>query len=168
VYTGNRCQERHFLLKFETDRKKREGAYWTDHFHPTLIQNGPHFCRCLLYIGLNMVRTGAIKHPSDWRCCGYHEHIGNGQRYKIIDIERLLKVLEMSQPPDYLFKWYNKTIESSLKSGIMQRQAIWTECAAVGNKQWIKQLGKKEIIFYNQQKYQQENEKEILTKRSLN
>ena len=150
-------------------RKKREGAYWTGRFHPTLIQNGPHFSRCLLYIGLNMVRTGVIKHPSDWRCCGYHELIGNRQRYKIIDTERLLKVLEMSKPLDYFFKWYDKTIESSLKSDIMRRQAIWTECAAVGDKQWIEQLannyviGKKEIILYTQQKYQQENEKEIFT-----
>ena len=99
----HRCQEHHFLLKFETDRKnytvrlreasikysisvldymitsnhvhllvfspdtdtlsramqfiqgttakdfnqrkKREGAYWTGHFNPTLIQNGTHFSK---------------------------------------------------------------------------------------------------------------------------
>jgi hypothetical protein len=39
----------------------------------------------------------------------------------------------------------------------MQRQAIWTECAAVGDKQWIEQLannyviGKKEIILNKQE-----------------
>ena len=28
-------------------RKKREGAFWRDRYHPTLIQNGEHLRRCL-------------------------------------------------------------------------------------------------------------------------
>jgi REP-associated tyrosine transposase len=152
-------------------RKKREGAYWAGRFHPTIIQSGPHLSRCLFYIGLNMVRTGLVKHPSEWRSCGYHELIGSKERYRIIDKEKLLKLLSMSNSPGQFHEWYNKTMESSLKSDIMQRQAIWTECVAVGDKQWIEQLadnyviGKKEIISYAPQKYQQKNEIEIFSLR---
>ncbi len=150
-------------------RKRREGAYWAGRFHPTLIQSGSHFSRCLFYIGLNMVRTGVIHHPSEWRCCGYHELTGRRQRYRIVDKEKLLKILSMSIDPDVFYKWYKITMESSLRSDIMQRQAIWTECSAVGDKEWIEQLadnyiiGKKEIISYSPQEYQQDNEKEAFS-----
>ena len=40
--------------------KKRQGAFWSDRFHSTRIQNGDHLRRCLFYIDLNMVRAGAI------------------------------------------------------------------------------------------------------------
>ena len=39
-------------------RKKREGSFWRDRYHTTLIQNGSHLCRCLIYVDLNMVRAG--------------------------------------------------------------------------------------------------------------
>jgi putative transposase len=150
-------------------RKKREGAFWTGRFRPTLIQSGPHLSRCLFYIGLNMVRAGEIDHPSKWHCCGYQELSGKKQRYRIIDKERLFKVLSMGYYPDQFYEWYNKTMESSLKSDIMQRQAIWTECAAVGDKYWIEKLadsfviGKKEIVSYSPQQYQQNSEKEAFS-----
>jgi hypothetical protein len=31
------------------------GAFWSDRYHPTLIQNGAHLGRCLFYIDMNMV-----------------------------------------------------------------------------------------------------------------
>ncbi|WP_232223097.1 transposase [Desulfosarcina sp. BuS5] len=47
-------------------RKKRKGAFWEDRYHATAIENGKHLIRCLIYIDLNMVRTGVIAHPSQW------------------------------------------------------------------------------------------------------
>lgn len=146
-------------------RKNREGSFWTGRFRPTLIQSGPHLSRCLFYIGMNMVRTGEIRHPSEWHCCGYHELSGQKQRYRIIDKEKLLTVLSTGNDLEQFYEWYLKTMEESLRSNIMQRQAIWTECVAVGDKQWIEKLadnyvvGKKEIVSYSPQRYQQDREK---------
>jgi len=39
-------------------RKKREGAFWRGRHRATLVQTGPHLCRCLFYIDMNMVRAG--------------------------------------------------------------------------------------------------------------
>ena len=50
--------------------KGREGAFWRDRYHPTLIENGEHLRRCLLYIDLNMVRAGLVDHPERWRRSG--------------------------------------------------------------------------------------------------
>jgi putative transposase len=47
-------------------RKKRKGAFGEDRYHATAIETGEHLLRCLVYIDLNMVRTGVIDHPSKW------------------------------------------------------------------------------------------------------
>ncbi len=47
------------------------------------------------YIGLNMVRAGAVNHPAEWGACGYHELTGRRQRYRIVDVPLLLNCLGM-------------------------------------------------------------------------
>ena len=64
-------------------RKGREGSFWRSRYHPTLIQDGDHLSRCLVYIDLNMVRAGVCEHPQDWRCSGYHELCGKRRRYRV-------------------------------------------------------------------------------------
>ena len=54
-------------------RKKRKGAFWEDRYHATAIENGEHLLRHLVYIDLNMVRAGVVKHPSEWPFGGYNE-----------------------------------------------------------------------------------------------
>ena len=48
-------------------RKKRKGAFWEDRYHATAIQTDQHLMRCLVYIDLNMVRSGVVSHPSEER-----------------------------------------------------------------------------------------------------
>lgn len=48
-------------------QKGNSGSFWSDRFHSTRIQSGAHLARCLIYIDLNMVRSGVVKHPSEWR-----------------------------------------------------------------------------------------------------
>jgi len=43
-------------------RKIRQGAYWEDRYHATAIESGMHLIKCILYIDLNMVRTGVVRH----------------------------------------------------------------------------------------------------------
>lgn len=45
-------------------RKKRKGAFWEDRYHATAVQDDNHLIRCLVYIDLNMVRAGVVRHPS--------------------------------------------------------------------------------------------------------
>jgi putative transposase len=44
-------------------RKNRQGAFWEDRYHATAVEADEHLRRCLVYIDLNMVRAGAVKHP---------------------------------------------------------------------------------------------------------
>jgi putative transposase len=54
-------------------RKKRKGAFLQDRYHATAIESGEHLLRCLVYIDLNMVRAGAVDHPSKWPHGGFNE-----------------------------------------------------------------------------------------------
>jgi putative transposase len=54
-------------------RKRRKGAFWEDRYHATAIESGYHLLQCLVYIDLNMIRAGAVEHPSQWPHCGYQE-----------------------------------------------------------------------------------------------
>ena len=52
-------------------RKRRRGAFWEDCYHATAIDTDEHLARCLVYIDLNMVRAGRMRHPREWKDCGY-------------------------------------------------------------------------------------------------
>jgi len=54
-------------------RKKRKGAYWEDRYHATAVESGEHLLRCIVYIDMNMVRTGVVAHPFQWKFGGFNE-----------------------------------------------------------------------------------------------
>jgi putative transposase len=64
-------------------QKSRKGAFWEDRYHATAVESGEHLLRCLVYIDLNMVRTGVVGHPSEWPFCGYSE-IQEPKRKKVL------------------------------------------------------------------------------------
>lgn len=70
-------------------RKRRKGAFWEDRYHATAIETGEHLHRCLVYIDLNMVRAGVVRHPSEWAHGGYREIQQPRKRYTVIDLEAL-------------------------------------------------------------------------------
>ena len=121
-------------------RKKREGAFWRGRYHATLIEDGEHLSRCLFYIDLNMIRAGVVKHPGEWKHCGYHELIGNRKRYKVINEESLLDKLQFSANTSYLRKWYSASLEDELSKGFHKRVGFWSESIAVGCRGWIENL----------------------------
>jgi putative transposase len=47
-------------------RKSRKGAFWEDRYFATAVGTDRHLIRCLVYVDLNMVRAGAVDHPSQW------------------------------------------------------------------------------------------------------
>jgi putative transposase len=52
-------------------RKGKQGAFWEDRYHATAIEADEHLHRCLVYIGLNMVRAGVVNHPRQWKESGF-------------------------------------------------------------------------------------------------
>ena len=54
-------------------RKSRKGAFWEDRDHAKAIQRDRHLVHCIVYMDLNMVRAGVVKHPSEWPHGGYGE-----------------------------------------------------------------------------------------------
>jgi putative transposase len=122
---------------------KRQGAFWRDRYHPTRIQSGEHFGRCLFYIDLNMVRAGAVKNIQDWKHTALHEFIGNKQRYRVIDQLRLLKCLGMDNWENFR-EWYKKTLQSTLQRHYRARQAFWSNSFAVGDREWLQDIYRRE------------------------
>jgi len=83
-------------------RKNRKGAFWEDRYHATAaVQEGTHLVQCMVYIDLNMVRTGVVQHPSQWPFCGYNEIQSPPQRYALIDRQRLTSLLGIESTADF-------------------------------------------------------------------
>jgi len=123
--------------------KEKEGAFWGDRFHATRIQNGAHLGKCFFYIDLNMVRAGVVKHPEEWKHCGYHELIMDKSRYRIVNIQRVLESLCMKDKEQFR-AWYTKTLNSKLEKEELKREAFWSKAAVVGDSDWLKDTGGKE------------------------
>lgn len=140
--------------------KNRQGAFWTGRYHATLIERGGHLSECLFYIDYNMMRARAVRHPSEWKQCGYHELIGSKRNCTILNQNKLLWCLGMEGQQEKFLNWYNKTIESKADF-YMQRQPHWTESLAVGSEEWINRLKgkivKKRYSIVNTQKDTQKN-----------
>ena len=71
-------------------RKKKKGSFWEDRYHATAVDSESHLAKCMVYIGLNMVRAGAVSHPSEYKNSGYNEIQNPRKRYGIINRKKLL------------------------------------------------------------------------------
>jgi REP-associated tyrosine transposase len=54
-------------------RKKRKGAFWEDRCHATAVETGEHLAKRIVYVDLNMVRAGVVRHPSEYKLSGFNE-----------------------------------------------------------------------------------------------
>ena len=120
-------------------RKSRRGAFWEDRYFATAVATDHHLARCLVYIDLNMVRAGVVKHPSEWKVSGFHEIQVPRQRYRIINIEALCQLMCVSSP-ESLRRKHQRLIRQELISGKMARQPYWSENSAVGPEEFISQF----------------------------
>jgi len=120
-------------------RKGRRGAYWEDRYHATAIESGEHLLRCLMYIDMNMVRTGAVKHPVEWGECGYHEIQQPSLRYNLIDRRRLV-VLCGLRDDEQLRHLHGEWVEKSVREGVLKRCPDWTEAIAIGSAEFVRQI----------------------------
>jgi REP element-mobilizing transposase RayT len=119
-------------------RKGRKGAYWQDRYHATAVETGSHLIQCLVYIDLNMVRTGVVEHPSQWRFGGYYEIQNPKQRYTLINRQKLIEILGLADN-EQLGRSHKKWVEEILKSRISRRDTKWTESIAIGSRQYVEE-----------------------------
>ena len=117
-------------------RKSRKGAYWEDRYHATAVQVDRHLARCMIYIDLNMVRAGVVKHPSDWIHAGYHEIQSLPERYKRIDVATLAALLGFVDA-ESLRKGLRGWVDEALVTDVLERDPTWTQSIAVGQRQYL-------------------------------
>lgn len=117
-------------------RKSRRGAFWEDQYHATAVDSDNHLNQCMVYIDLNMVRAGDVKHPRDWMFCGYQDMIGCQQRYRLIDKDILVKLFNLNNKEELKIV-YDEWINSRLNEGHLKRESQWTESLAVGGKDFV-------------------------------
>jgi putative transposase len=114
------------------ERKNRHGAFWEDRYHATAIEADEHLHRCLVYIDLNMVRAGVVKHPSNWVHSGYHEIQKPTKRYAIIDRRTLIALCGFADLGDFQ-RAQRQWVEQALEGAPAVRDGRWSEAIAVGS-----------------------------------
>lgn len=119
-------------------RKGRKGAYWQDRYHATAVESGEHLTRCLVYIDLNMVRAGAVRHPGDWPEAGYREIQSPPQRYRIIDQTALTHLTGASDWPT-LQAAHARWVEHALDNGY-RRDPAWSSSLAIGSTAFVERV----------------------------
>jgi len=92
-----------------------------------------------MYIDLNMVRAGVVKHPKDWPFCGYQEISGQRSRNCLIDKKLLISLIGVDGL-DGLIAVYQDWIMEALKSKDLSRKPKWTESVAVGGGVFIDKI----------------------------
>jgi len=116
---------------------KRQGGFWSDRFHATMIEDGNHLVSCLFYIDLNMVRAGAVRHPAEWDVCGYHEFYNPRNRYRIVNMKRLLDATDFDTIEDFR-KWHTLILDEKLQNEELKREEFWSRAIAIGSETWVK------------------------------
>ena len=117
-------------------RKNRKGAYWEDRYHATAVETGRHLMQCMIYLDLNMVRAGVVKHPSEWAFSGYNEIQVPRRRYKLIDNEGIMGLFGFKVMSDFA-EAYRGWIEESINQEMQVREGKWTESIAVGSEPFV-------------------------------
>jgi REP-associated tyrosine transposase len=120
-------------------RKRRRGAFWEDRYHATAVDTGAPLVRCLVYVDLNMVRAGVVRHPAEWAAGGYHEIQTPPSRYRVIDRDALADALGVAGGVQ-LAEAHREWIATALTQRAQQREPQWTESLAVGRRDFVGRL----------------------------
>lgn len=120
-------------------RKERKGAFWEDRYHATAVERHEHLIRCLVYIDLNMVRAGVVKHPSEWEVGGFNEIQNPPTRYGVIDRQGLHEFCGIPARESFA-DHHRQWVENALLCGESSRESRWTEAIAVGSSSYVKTI----------------------------
>lgn len=122
-------------------RKLRKGAFWEDRYHATAVDTDQHLARCVTYIDLNMVRAGAVKHPSEWECSGYREIQKPPLRYNTVDQAALLRLFGLTRWAQ-LQQVCREWVREAIREDSSRRDSVWSASLAVGRKEFLKDVKK--------------------------
>lgn len=117
-------------------RKDRQGAFWQDRYHATAVETGEHLARCVVYIDLNMVRAGVVRHPAEWWYGGYREIQNPRVRYTLLDLAALTAACGLESLAD-LQRAHRGWIAAALDRGALDRDECWTDAVAVGSETFV-------------------------------
>jgi REP element-mobilizing transposase RayT len=118
------------------NRKKRKGAFWDDRYHATAVSKDEHLMKCMVYIDMNMVRAGAVNHPSQWKQTGFNEILQNKKRYTLIDKDALKNFFNFKDINSFQ-SYYNDLINYAIEKNDFKKKAFWADSIAVGNNEFI-------------------------------
>jgi len=122
-------------------RKNRKGAFWEDRYHATAVESNRYLRQCVSYIDMNMERAGVVKHPSEWKFCGYNEIQSPRKRKGIIDFDRLVELLGFGNYAD-LKGAHSKWVDDTMAVGSSALESRWSQSIAVGSKSFIEKIKK--------------------------
>jgi len=117
-------------------RKKRKGAFWEDRYHATAIETGEHLLRCLVYVDLNMVRSGVVNHPEKWPQGGYNEIQRPRRKNILIEYETLGVLSGFSNFEDFQ-SVHRQWVKSALSDNKLKREDRWTKSVATGSRTFV-------------------------------
>jgi len=120
-------------------RKGRKGAFWQDRYHATAVATDNHLIQCMVYIDMNMVRAGVVRHPNDWPFGGYRHILTPPKRYRLTDNKKLMELMNIRKV-EQLRETYRNWIDAAIMKGNTTRQPQWTESIAVGNKVYVEKV----------------------------
>lgn len=121
------------------EKKKRKGAFWEDRYHATAIESDNHLVQCMVYIDLNMVRAGVVKHPSEWKESGYYEMLSPKKRNVVIDYSLLFEMFHIDSVEE-LLQFRNLMVDAALAKNQLNRESKWTESIAVGSQLFLERI----------------------------
>jgi putative transposase len=120
-------------------RKQRQGAFWEDRYHTTAVEAGEHLHRCLIYIDLNMVRAGVVRHPAQWAHGGYREIQDPPERYALIALAELSALCGFTSVAGFQ-RAHRQWVEEALRSEKVVRDRRWSEAIAVGSQAFVQKV----------------------------
>ena len=103
----------------------------------------------MVYIDLNMVRAGVVKHPNEYDPSGYNKIQNPPKRYRIIDSKANRDYFSIADERKFQ-QAHHAWVEEELKNDQLQRNRLWSEAIAIGNDDFVKdihcQLKDKDIV----------------------
>jgi putative transposase len=126
-------------------RKRRQGAFWEDRYHATAIEADGHLQRCLVYIDLNMVRAGVVRHPAEWAHGGYRDIQDPPERYALIELGKLSALCGFTSVGEFQ-RAHRRWVEEALLQETRPRDERWSEALAVGSQAFVEQV-KRELAL---------------------
>jgi len=130
----HRCHNRKFLLKFALDRQR-----YRIRLRQALVDSAKYLWECLQYIELNMVRCGAVAHPSQWEWSGYGEMMGTRKRNRLLNLDKLLE-LSGARSIEEFREHFLHGLDERIEKGRLERQAMWTDALAVGSQPFVEAM----------------------------